>query len=104
MKDFDELLRRLQEMGYEIKQGKYISFRAAGHGCVVIQGHGTLGVHPCEAPTMLRFGGRSADEFFIGEQAARAGVCVKNLSLCEPLVLLKHFGPNAGAPEGPFPE
>ena len=30
VKDFDELLRRLQEMGYEIKQGKYISFRAAG--------------------------------------------------------------------------
>lgn len=25
VKDFDELLRRLQEMGYEIKQGKYIS-------------------------------------------------------------------------------
>ena len=77
---------------------------SACYGCVVIQGHGTLGVHPCEAPTMLRFGGRSADDFFIGEQAARAGVCVKNLSLCEPLVLLKHFGPNAGAPEGPFPE
>ena len=30
VKDFDELLRRLQEMGYEIKQGKYISFRATG--------------------------------------------------------------------------
>ena len=30
VKNFDELLRRLQEMGYEIKQGKYISFRAAG--------------------------------------------------------------------------
>lgn len=30
VKDFDELLHRLQEMGYEIKQGKYISFRAAG--------------------------------------------------------------------------
>ena len=30
VKDFEELLRRLQEMGYEIKQGKYISFRAAG--------------------------------------------------------------------------
>ena len=30
VKDFDELLRRLQEIGYEIKQGKYISFRAAG--------------------------------------------------------------------------
>ena len=30
VKDFDELLRRLQEMGYEIKQGKYISFRYKG--------------------------------------------------------------------------
>lgn len=30
VKDFDELLHRLQEMGYEIKSGKYISFRAAG--------------------------------------------------------------------------
>ena len=30
VKDFDELLRRLQEIGYEIKQGKYVSFRAAG--------------------------------------------------------------------------
>ena len=29
VKDFDELLRRLQEMGYEIKRGKYISFRTA---------------------------------------------------------------------------
>lgn len=28
--DFEELLRRLQEMGYEIKRGKYISCRAAG--------------------------------------------------------------------------
>ena len=28
--DFEELLRRLQEMGYEVKRGKYISFRAAG--------------------------------------------------------------------------
>ncbi|MDO5762306.1 MAG: relaxase/mobilization nuclease domain-containing protein [Bacteroidales bacterium] len=30
VKDFDELLRRLQEMGYEIKRGKYVSCRAAG--------------------------------------------------------------------------
>ncbi len=28
--DFEELLRRLQEMGYEIKRGKYISCRANG--------------------------------------------------------------------------
>lgn len=30
VKDFEELLRRLQEMGYEIKRGKYVSCRAAG--------------------------------------------------------------------------
>ena len=28
--DFEELIKRLQEMGYEVKRGKYISFRAAG--------------------------------------------------------------------------
>ncbi len=28
--DFEELLRRLQEMGYEIKRGKYIACRASG--------------------------------------------------------------------------
>ncbi|MCM0707306.1 relaxase/mobilization nuclease domain-containing protein [Faecalicatena sp. BF-R-105] len=28
--DLEELLRRLQEMGYEIKRGKYISCRASG--------------------------------------------------------------------------
>ena len=28
--DFEKLIRRLQEMGYEVKRGKYISFRAAG--------------------------------------------------------------------------
>ena len=30
VKDFEELLRRLQEIGYEIKRGKYVSCRAAG--------------------------------------------------------------------------
>lgn len=29
-KDFDDFLRRMEAAGYEIKQGKYISFRAAG--------------------------------------------------------------------------
>ena len=29
-KDFDDFLRHMQESGYEVKQGKYISFRAEG--------------------------------------------------------------------------
>ena len=31
-KDFDDFLRLMQENGYEVKQGKYISFRAEGQG------------------------------------------------------------------------
>lgn len=66
----------------------------AACGCVVIQGHGEIGPHAAEAPGLLRYGQQSADEFFISEQAARAGVTVKNHSRWEPLVILKHFGPN----------
>ena len=33
----------------------------------------------------------SADEFFVSYDAASKGVVVKNTSLCEPLVMLKHF-------------
>ena len=43
---------------------------------------------------MLRYGQTSADEFFVSESAARAGVTVVNRSRHEPLVILKHFGPN----------
>ena len=43
---------------------------------------------------MLRFGQCSAGEYFVGESAARAGVIIVNRSAWEPLVTLKHFGPN----------
>ena len=36
----------------------------------------------------------SADEFFVSEQAARQGVSITNRSKYEPMVILKHFGPN----------
>ena len=52
-----------------------------------------LGCYTCEAAGMLRFGQPSADEYFVGAEAARAGVRITNQS-CEPLVMLKHFGPN----------
>jgi len=63
------------------------------YGCIIIQGHGIIGLHPAEAPTLLRYGQLSADEFFISESAARQGVRIVNNSQVEPLVLLRHFGP-----------
>jgi hypothetical protein len=70
----------------------------AAYGCILTQGHGTFGDYAAETAEMLRFGGLSADEYFVSEQAAKAGVRVVNQSQTEPLVLLKHFGPNAGDP------
>ena len=65
----------------------------------MIQGQGTFGGLDTESCTMLRFGQMSGDEFFVSEAAARAGVKVVNRSQWEPLVMLKHFGPNSGAPK-----
>lgn len=66
----------------------------AAYGCIIIQGHGTFGVHDAEAAIMLRFGQLSADEYFVSEAAAREGVTITNHSRWEPMVVLKHFGPN----------
>ncbi len=43
---------------------------------------------------MLRYGQASADEYFVSEQAARKGIKIVNKSNYEPMVILKHFGPN----------
>jgi hypothetical protein len=66
----------------------------AAYGCILVQGHGTFGSHTAETAIMLRFGQLSADEFFVSEGAAKQGVEITNQSLWEPLVILKHFGPN----------
>lgn len=66
----------------------------AAYGCIVVQGRGAFGGFDTEACCMLRFGQMSGDEFFVSEQAARAGVRIENKSPWEPLVILKHFGPN----------
>ena len=71
----------------------------AAYGCVVIQGRGQFGSFPCESPTYLRYGQLSADEFFVSNDAAKKGVLVKNDSKYEPLVILKHFGPDVGIPQ-----
>lgn len=65
----------------------------AAYGCIVIQGRGEFGQFAAEAPTLLRLGEPSSDEFFVSEAQALDGVRIRNLSDREPLVLLKHFGP-----------
>jgi len=71
----------------------------AAYGCLVVQGRGTFGRFDCESPTLLRYGQLSADEFFASHDLATAGVKITNTSKYEPLVILKHFGPNCGMPE-----
>ncbi len=71
----------------------------AAYGCILIQGHGVFGNYAdAEAASLLRYNQLSGDEYFVSEDAARKGVTVINRSLHEPLVMLRHFGPNAGAP------
>jgi len=66
----------------------------AAYGIVFVQGYGEFGLHQCSAPFMLRFGKQSDDEFFVSESSAKKGVTIVNHSKTEPLVGLKHFGPN----------
>lgn len=71
----------------------------AAYGCVVVQGRGEFGRFICESPTLIRYNQLTADEFFVSHQRANEGVVVKNVSPVEPLVILKHFGPNCGMPQ-----
>ena len=67
----------------------------AAYGCILIQGHGAFGAFDdAETAGMLRFGQLSGDEYFVSESAAKAGVVITNRSQYEPMVILKHFGPN----------
>jgi hypothetical protein len=66
----------------------------AAYGCILLQGHGEFGAYDAEAAWMLRYGQLSTDEYFVSESAAREGVTITNRSHYEPLVMLKHFGPN----------
>ncbi len=66
----------------------------SAYGCLVIQGHGKLGGFDCESPTLIHYGDLTADEFFVSKDTAKKGVTVVNASRYEPLVILKHFGPD----------
>jgi hypothetical protein len=66
----------------------------AAYGCILLQGHGKMGVWDIETPALIRFGQLTMDEFFVSESSARAGVTITNPSRSDPIVMLKHFGPS----------
>lgn len=79
--------------------GRTAVIRDAGpYGLIALQGHGTLNTRPVESPALIRFGQLTCDEYFVSYSAARAGVVIANPSPSDPLVMLKHFGPNREAP------
>ncbi|MCK5271318.1 MAG: hypothetical protein KAJ52_02030, partial [Sedimentisphaerales bacterium] len=67
---------------------------AAAYGMIMMQGHGKMGIWNIETPTMIRYGQLTHDEYFVSEDAAQAGVKIENLSQTDPIVMLKHFGPD----------
>lgn len=66
----------------------------AAYGMIMMQGRGRMGAWDIETPTLIHFGQLTNDEFFVSEEAAKAGVTITNPSTCDPIVMLKHFGPN----------
>ncbi len=66
---------------------------AAAYGMIMMQGHGRMGAWEIETPSLIRFGELTSDEFFVSEAAAKTGVKIINNSKTEPIVMLKHFGP-----------
>jgi hypothetical protein len=71
---------------------------AGAYGLITVQGHGTLDRHPIETPALIRFGQLTYDEYFVSAAAAERGVQITNPSQSDPLVMLKHFGPNPESP------
>jgi hypothetical protein len=65
----------------------------ACYGMIVMQGHGKFGVWDIETPSLIRYGQLTNDEFFVTEKAAKDGVIISNPSKNDPIVILKHFGP-----------
>ncbi len=67
---------------------------SACYGFIMMQGHGTMGVWNIETPSLIRYGQLTHDEYFVSEAAAKEGVTITNLSKTDPIVMLKHFGPD----------
>lgn len=79
--------------------GRTVTIRDEGaYGMIMMQGHGTMGAWNIETPSLIRYGQLTNDEFFVSKKAAVDGVQITNASDCDPLVMLKHFGPGCTLP------
>lgn len=77
-----------------VRPGRTVTIKdGAAYGLIMLQGHGKLNDWDIEAPTLIRFGQLTTDEYFVTEEAARVGVTIRNPSQTDPIVMLKHFGP-----------
>ncbi len=75
--------------------GATVTIKDGGaYGMIMMQGHGKMGVWDIETPALIRFGQLTNDEYFVTEQAAMEGVKIVNPSKTDPIVMLKHFGPD----------
>jgi len=78
-----------------ILPGRTVTIRdGAAYGMIMMQGHGKMGAWDIETPALIRFGQLTNDEFFVSEAAAKEGVKITNPSTTDPIVMLKHFGPD----------
>ena len=78
-----------------IAPGKTVTIKdSAAYGIIMMQGHGKMGIWNIETPSLIRYGQLTNDEFFITEKAATEGVKITNYSTTDPIIMLKHFGPN----------
>jgi hypothetical protein len=74
--------------------GKTVTIKDSGaYGFITMQGHGKFGVWDIETPAIIRYGQLTYDEYFVTEKAAKKGVKITNPSKSDPIVMLKHFGP-----------
>ncbi len=77
-----------------VEPGRTVTVRDTdAYGCIVVEGYGSMNGHPVSSPSLIRFGQLTDDESFVAESTAREGVTIVNPSSTEPLVMLKHFGP-----------
>ncbi|MVZ62282.1 hypothetical protein [Sphingobacterium humi] len=67
---------------------------AAAYGLIMMQGYGKLNDWTIETPALIRYGQLTFDEYFVSEEAAQRGVWIENHSQTDPIVMLKHFGPD----------
>jgi len=82
-----------------VMPGRKVIIKDAGpYGMVMLQGYGQMGIWPVETPVVIRFGQLTHDEYFVSARVALEGVTIQNLSTTDPLVMLKHFGPNPESP------